>query len=830
MAVYRAIGSYYTDILDMVNIAYVKNNNNYEAAWSSLDKLSLIKKLASTMLKLDRLQNTDISYWHSQHTTFVFYIIIFAIVLGLIFAIFFFFAYMRYKEYITNKSDKDAFSVLTKSVTMYVIMFMIIFTVFYLLMFNFGFVLKQCKAQLEKNSDDFSMFKNLLTGIPNGDLLDKTLLYIGYIQKDSIGEATVLLTKLKKEIDLVNNAQKQDSSSTVIVVDVQSLNAYYNLMLTINSSTMNQAVLSGQLLSDVHDSLKMFFNNGAGYYNLKLNVVSSSNVYTLREIRRVMNFYYFLTLKKSSDQSVQANIDNDHILIQELIISPIIATGLKTILSDQSQELKLITTITTSLSPYQLDLSRYTDYFVQQVEIALVATLNSKSYVPPVFSKKTSAKTNQENITKGEALLENLLDDVSVQQKPAPETCPGESPNLSTLVSSEETNLIKNLYQRITTEVFIHQQTSLKSIMGIGNIDTKFYTPYQYLLNMNQIPYQDFKEGLEIQYLSDLIQPFYNRISSAKDHYSLDDINYSGNRSVSTYQQFMSLAIAIIAMCWAYFWRVWKDGLDELNDRQGKELTDAKNKNDPKALKSTKKEQFRESVNTWIYFCVVTAGTFFIVCLIYSSYVKKRDVFMYNKEIIEANTSDFKESINEVLVKIEAFDNAVASKPLEYIGNISCITDQQKFDLQTLLLNMINKFENCNYVLESANQKFPFPYTEITVDLFMFFAIFGGIVYLTTAFKPGEKFSQIMSWKQQVSDLEIGIISQNPDQIKKIHEYIKCHDFDMDNIVFTLKVILFVFVFLFLLFYSTKILSSSNAFKQGIYNSAYYDNSQCYDK
>ena len=69
----------------------------------------------------------------------------------------------------------------------------------------------------------------------------------------------------------------------------------------------------------------------------------------------------------------------------------------------------------------------------------------------------------------------------------------------------------------------------------------------------------------------------------------------------------------------------------------------------------------------------------------------------------------------------------------------------------------------------------------------MFFAIFGGIVYLTTAFKPGEKFSQIMSWKQQVSDLEIGIISQNPDQIKKIHEYIKCHDFDMDNIVFTLK-------------------------------------------
>ena len=90
MAVYRAIGSYYTDILDMVNIAYVKNNNNYEAAWSSLDKLSLIKKLASTMLKLDRLQNTDISYWHSQHTTFVFYIIIFAIVLGLIFAIFFF--------------------------------------------------------------------------------------------------------------------------------------------------------------------------------------------------------------------------------------------------------------------------------------------------------------------------------------------------------------------------------------------------------------------------------------------------------------------------------------------------------------------------------------------------------------------------------------------------------------------------------------------------------------------------------------------------------------------------------------------------------------------
>ena len=50
MAAYHVLSSYYTDLLDMINIPYGKSQN-FETAWNSLDKLTVVKLMANTMVK-----------------------------------------------------------------------------------------------------------------------------------------------------------------------------------------------------------------------------------------------------------------------------------------------------------------------------------------------------------------------------------------------------------------------------------------------------------------------------------------------------------------------------------------------------------------------------------------------------------------------------------------------------------------------------------------------------------------------------------------------------------------------------------------------------------
>ena len=838
MAVYRVISSYYTDILDTINIAYVQNKNDFEGAWRSLDKLHLIKKLAKTLVKIDRVQDTDRSYWHTQKRTYIWYIVILAIILAIISSVFVFFFCLRYLEYRERKDDPCAMTIMIKLFFIYIIIYTIIFSVFYLLMFNFGIIIKQCKAQLEKNSEDFNLFKGLLTSIPNGSLLDDALLYIGYIYKGDSDSANHLTNVMRAKIEDVNRDNDSGKSNTV---DLNSLNNYYNILSSIKDATINQACLSSQLLGDVHDSLKNFFDDGNGYNTLKLMVVSSSNVYTLRELKRIMNFYYFMTLKKSTDNNPKINTDHDHLLIDQLIIKPIMDTTLQSILGDANAEIQVINKITQNLTPYQVDLSKYSDYFVSQIEFALAGGKSKGGKSSIVTSEQYALK-----VTQGENILNKLVENTS---RPTLDNkgqiCDGdnEHPNLNTIESSEDTmSFIKKLYQRISTEVYIKQQTSLRNLTGTNQGESKYYTPYGFLVNLNQIPYQDFKEGLEIQYLADVMQLFYSRISSAKDNYSLDDINYEGNKGMAVYQKFMSLSITVIVMGWGYYVTSWVDGYLYLKKEQKEKLEEFKEKHlsdvddeetylkNELKLRKLKAEHFKNILNSIILIFIVTAGTFFIVSLIFSSYIKKQSVHEYNIEIVEANTNDFKDSVNELLVKLKDFDTTASQQPLEYIGNIACIKDNDKFELLSILLNMIDKFEKCNYVLEAAKNKFPFPYSELTVDIFMIMVIVGGMVYLTSSFKPGAKFSQIMEWKGLARDLEDGILSEDDTQFERIKAEAKCHDDNVEEIVYTLKILMFIAVFLFLLYFSSKLLSSSNAFKQGIYNSAYFDKNMCYGK
>jgi hypothetical protein len=771
MAVFRVVNNYYTDILDTINVSVIKHGNDFEAGWNALNKMALVKKLGSTMVKLERVQDTDVHYWQSQLRTYKFYMAILITILICIFISYGFFFYLNYNRW---RDEKIKFEELSRIGIVYVMILMVIFSVFFLIIFNLSFSCKQFKAQIIKNQeDDFPRFQNLLLNTPNGQVLNMALKYIGYIEKGSYEHAQQILNGMKKNIkNMKKNRDKSpgeddgpcDASS---VIDFDSLNTYYCTLSQINSATINQASSSPLLINDIHDCLKTFYDNGNGYYILKLNVVASSNIFTLREFRRIMNYYYFLTLKKSSNQNTKIVEENQKKIIYAIIIKPVKDKTIPEFMSNQNLEIITIDEIAKKIAPYDFELTKFSEYINTELSSSL-----------------------------------------------------GSSP------SKEQIQFISDFTKRVIAEVYNKQQSSLKNI--VGNVPgSKFYTPDEFLVNLNDMSYQDFMEGLEIKYLQEAMTMFYDRISSSKDNNSLDDLNYEGNRSTTLYMYFMSFSIASIVLGWVYYtFFTWNGERVEMDKRHTEEL---QGQQDEEVIGKVGVRHKKEWVNLIIKLAIPTAAIFFIICLIFSAYLKKRDTFSYNQEIIEANTSDFKSSINDLYQKINDLNGKV-SQPLNHISTIDSIQDDDKFEIFSLLKVMVDKFEKCNYVLEAAKNKFPFPYSEVTVDLFMIGTLLAGVVYITSSFKPGEKWEQLKEWKELLNALENGSAVQDLPKAEKAKREAACHDKDIEGIVFTLKVVFFIFIFMFLLFYSSKLLASSAEFKHGIYNSNYYDKSQCYDE
>jgi hypothetical protein len=64
--------------------------------------------------------------------------------------------------------------------------------------------------------------------------------------------------------------------------------------------------------------------------------------------------------------------------------------------------------------------------------------------------------------------------------------------------------------------------------------------------------------------------------------------------------------------------------------------------------------------------------------------------------------------------------------------------------------------------------------------------------------------------------------------LKRDLEYqLACHEDDIDAVIFTLKVVFFIFIITFLIFYSSKVVTSTSEYKMGLFNSGYFETGSC---
>ena len=197
--------------------------------------------------------------------------------------------------------------------------------------------------------------------------------------------------------------------------------------------------------------------------------------------------------------------------------------------------------------------------------------------------------------------------------------------------------------------------------------------------------------------------------------------------------------------------------------------------------------------------------------------------------MIENNTYSLKSELDTLNTKLNGLSKLIrADETYKKIGDLPQITKNDKLDMLETLKKIIDKYEKCNFIIESAGKEIPFPYTEVVIHGFMIVLCILALLYAYLKYSPFTQLRDLKKLYKLREDLEFA----NPKDLTlrktEVDQLYGCHKENMISIMFALKVTFFMFIVIFLIFYSVKIISSANDFKSGLYNSFYFEESQCY--
>jgi hypothetical protein len=416
------------------------------------------------------------------------------------------------------------------------------------------------------------------------------------------------------------------------------------------------------------------------------------------------------------------------------------------------------------------------------------------------------------------------------------------------LIKKDDTGDQIDMYNQLVTD--INKTLLLKKQLRDDKHDKKYIEPQQFIKLIDGLSYQDLKTGLNVEYYQDIVNEFYNTISNAvnnKDN-TLDNIYYNSNKNYKMWNVSLGLITTILVFIWLYYSlkliHIYKYILQDIGNEKKKaqDKYDAAIENKSDTDKSRKEIEIaanhvlfvnNESTNrtmNWAF--KITVPVFiliFIIAMLFSYQRKSKAAFDFNSELIETNTMELKDILDDLKTHLDDLEERINPVDMtKKISVIEIIKTDDKTDIYDMVKKIIDKFEKCNYIIESQNSKLPFPYTEVVMNGFMLIAVILVFFYIYSQFKPTKRIFDIKELNRLKQEA-IYADQAGLTKLKKEVEYLKaCHNDDIDAIIYTLKIVFFMFIIMFLLFYSTKIISSTSEFKAGLYNSNYFENQTCY--
>ena len=375
---------------------------------------------------------------------------------------------------------------------------------------------------------------------------------------------------------------------------------------------------------------------------------------------------------------------------------------------------------------------------------------------------------------------------------------------------------VTKILDQINQRTIVERQFKNKS-----NVASKFNTLDDFVKVIDDVNFESFINGFKIEYFKDVIDKFYKNINDSVSSKMANQRNiyYYRQRGFSIFKSSISMIIvAMVILYLIYAIHVVSD----FNNIKKRETAESECD-----IKFINREYFNNLAN-WVIRLVLPLLILMIgIVLLISVYKNNKSKFDFNLEIIETNTNGLKTALNDYAIILEDLKKKLDVEDItKNIGLIDKITSDDKKAILNNLIVIIDKYDKCNYIVEAGNKTVPFPYTELIIYGFMLMVGLGCILYVLFVFKPFEKIINI----KMLNKLKEQVYTTR--DLNSITERIKglsiCHNEDTDAVILSIKMIFIIFITMFMVFYSAKIVGESNDFKKGLYNSSYYNESKCY--
>ena len=374
-----------------------------------------------------------------------------------------------------------------------------------------------------------------------------------------------------------------------------------------------------------------------------------------------------------------------------------------------------------------------------------------------------------------------------------------------------------------------------ESTYGKKSNDLRFLDLDSFITKIDDMSYTDLRSGLNHEYFKSILDTFYYAVSNSVNASTgnTKDIYFNEEKRLKLSNQGFVLFVVILSIGVLYHVIGVFDEYKYTGKAKDKYFMD---KIDLTGISPEKRKEINnmrfdfmdKKVNLWFKGIIPITAVVFVMCLFWSFLRKSKAKYNFNRETIDSNTASLRASVHELSMLFTDMDTRVKKAEItSTLRNLPQITIDDKTKMYESVKNIIDRFEKCNYILAAQTGDIPFPYTEATIDMFMILLCILCIIYIYGKINPIERMRDL---KTLYALKEKGQYLENDkDFTDEVTAKAKCHDTDIDSIVFTIKVLFFLFVIMFLLFYSTKVVQSTSEYEFGIYNSVYFEEALCLD-
>lgn len=372
---------------------------------------------------------------------------------------------------------------------------------------------------------------------------------------------------------------------------------------------------------------------------------------------------------------------------------------------------------------------------------------------------------------------------------------------------------------------------------------------------IDDMQYRELKSKLDSTHLNFIIDAFYNKISDSisRNDNTLDNIYFMAQKRHKLYHTAMITCIVTVGIVWfnytmdnigmqKYLYTdlmkkleekqkivsTLRSGMNGMKDEEQKKTVELKLKSQNYELELLYREKRNRTIN-WIVRTIMPLFVYvFIICILIAMYKKMKAVHDFNVDLIETNTNVLKNTSKDLKDLLDSIDLIVSyGDGYKKIKELTNITSDHKVEIYKGIKLLIEKYEKCNFILEAQKSQLPFPYSDLAINFFMVIVCLMCFFYVFGQLKPIGRLKQIKELNKMKEESLIADKTAIKLMKKELDFMMSCHEDDIDAVIFTLKVVFFIFIITFLIFYSSKVISSAGEYQNGLYNSGFFENSVC---